>query len=151
MRIDYKKGDIKWPFGISDLRSDLWTGSAIGVALLVVPVLIPVMAALARPVAKAVIKAGFMLYETGREAVAEISEVREDLAAAAKSGAQAIQDHGVKAELSERKAQAHVPQRESSGDAGKQLSLLDYSEQTEHVCHCEPAPKAEAKKLSDNA
>ena len=70
-------------------RSDLWTGSAIGVALLVVPVLIPVMAALARPVAKAVIKAGFMLYETGREAVAEISEVREDLAAAAKSGVQA--------------------------------------------------------------
>jgi hypothetical protein len=76
---------------IWDFRSkaDLWSAGAIGVALLVVPVAIPVIAALARPVAKAVIKAGLMLYETGREAVAEISEVREDLAAAAKSGVQA--------------------------------------------------------------
>jgi len=69
-------------------KADLRTGVAIGVGLLVAPVVIPMIAAVARPVAKAVIKATLMLYETGREMVAEVSEVVADLAAEAKSGVQ---------------------------------------------------------------
>ena len=70
-------------------KADLWTAGAIGVALLVAPVVIPCIAAAARPVAKEIIKAGLMLYETGRQTVAEVSEVVEDLAAEAKSEVQA--------------------------------------------------------------
>ncbi len=66
-------------------KADLWTGVAIGVGLLVAPVVIPVIADAARPVAKAAIKGGLMLYEKGREMIAEVSEVVEDLAAEAKS------------------------------------------------------------------
>lgn len=70
-------------------KADLWTGVAIGVGLLVAPVVIPMIAAAARPVAKAAMKGGIMLYEKGREMIAEVSEVVEDLAAEAKSEVQA--------------------------------------------------------------
>ena len=76
---------------ISDFRpkGDIWTGVAIGVGLLVAPVVIPMIVTAARPVAKAAIKGGIMLYEKGREMLAEVSEVVEDLAAEAKSEVQA--------------------------------------------------------------
>jgi hypothetical protein len=70
-------------------KADLWTGIAIGVGLLVAPVVIPMVAAAARPVAKAAIKGGLMVYEKGREMLAETLEVVEDLAAEAKSEVQA--------------------------------------------------------------
>ena len=66
-------------------KGNLWTGVAIGVGLLVAPVVIPMIGAAARPVAKAAIKGGLMLYEKGREMLAEVSEAVEDLAAEAKS------------------------------------------------------------------
>ena len=70
-------------------KAGVWTGIAIGVGLLVAPVVIPMIATAARPVAKAAIKGGLMLYEKGREMLAEVSEVVEDLAAEAKSEVQA--------------------------------------------------------------
>ncbi len=69
-------------------KADLWTGVAIGVGLLVAPVVIPMIADAARPVAKAAMKSGLILYEKGREMIAEVSEVVEDLAAEAKSEVQ---------------------------------------------------------------
>ena len=70
-------------------KAGVWTGIAIGVGLLVAPVVIPMIATAARPVAKAAIKGGLMLYEKGREMVAEVAEVVEDLTAEAKSEVQA--------------------------------------------------------------
>lgn len=66
-------------------KADLWTGVAVGVGLLVAPVVIPVIASAARPLMKSVIKGAYMLYEKGREMVAEATEAVEDLAAEAKS------------------------------------------------------------------
>jgi hypothetical protein len=76
-------------------KADIWTGVAIGVGLLVAPVVIPMVAAAARPLLKAALKGGFVLYEKGREVVAEVMEVTEDLVEEAKSE--------VKAELAEAK------------------------------------------------
>lgn len=72
---------------IQDLipRGNLWTGVAIGVGLLAAPVVLPVIAGAARPVIKAVLKGGFMFYEKGREMVAEVSEMAEDLLEEAKA------------------------------------------------------------------
>lgn len=72
---------------IQDLmpRGNLWTGVAIGVGLLVAPIVVPVVAGAARPVIKAVLKGGFMLYEKGREMVAEVAEMAEDLVEEAKA------------------------------------------------------------------
>lgn len=70
-------------------KGDIWTGVAIGVGLLVAPVVIPIIAAAARPVAKTALKYSFMLYEKGREMIAEATEAVEDLAAEAKAEVQA--------------------------------------------------------------
>ncbi len=66
-------------------RGNIWTGVAIGVGLLIAPVVVPALAGAARPVIKAVLKGGFLLYEKGREMVAEVSEMAEDLVEEAKA------------------------------------------------------------------
>ena len=72
---------------ISDMipKNSLWTGIAVGAGLLVAPVVIPAVAGAARPLLKAVIKGGYMLYEYGREMVAEVTELTEDLFVEAKA------------------------------------------------------------------
>lgn len=68
------------------------TGLLVGVgAILLAPVVIPAAAAVIRPVAKAAIKGGFVLYQKGREAIAETVEMFEDIAAEAK--AELIEEH----------------------------------------------------------
>ncbi len=70
----------------------LGTGLAIGVgALILAPTVIPAVAAVLRPLAKAAIKSGFIIYEKGREVLAETQEVLEDLAAEAR--AELSQEH----------------------------------------------------------
>ncbi len=67
-------------------RSNVVTGLAIGLgAAILAPVIIPLVAAIAKPLAKATIKGGLLLYERGREVVAEAGEVVEDLVAEVKS------------------------------------------------------------------
>jgi len=61
-------------------KADIWTGLAIGVAIVAAPIVIPMVAAALRPVLKAGLKGGFLLYEKGREIVANVSEMAEDLA-----------------------------------------------------------------------
>jgi hypothetical protein len=60
-------------------KGSLWTGIAVGAGLLVAPVVIPAIAGAARPLLKAVIKGGYMLFEKGRETVAEVYEMAEDI------------------------------------------------------------------------
>lgn len=73
----------------------LGTGVAIGLgALVLAPTVLPAVAAILKPLAKAAIKSGFIVYEKGREVLAETKEVFEDLAAE------------VRAELSQEYAEA---------------------------------------------
>jgi hypothetical protein len=66
------------------LRSNVVTGLAVGIgAAVLAPVVIPAVARAAKPVAKAAIKGGLMLYVSGRETLAELSEVAEDVYAEA--------------------------------------------------------------------
>lgn len=66
---------------LADLKpkSDVWTGVAIGVGLLLAPVVIPIVAAGMRPLMKMALKNGVLLYEKGREMVADVMESAEDL------------------------------------------------------------------------
>lgn len=64
----------------------LGTGLAIGVgALILAPTVVPAVAAILKPLAKAAIKSGFIVYEKGKEVLAETREVFEDLAAEARA------------------------------------------------------------------
>ncbi len=70
-------------------KGSLWTGIAVGAGLLVAPVVIPAIAGAARPLLKAVIKGGYMLFEKGRETLAEIYEMAEDIVEEAKAEVEA--------------------------------------------------------------
>lgn len=68
------------------LKGNILSGLAIGIgAAIVAPVVIPIAASVVKPLAKAAIKGGIMLYEKGKETVAEVSEMVEDIVAEAKS------------------------------------------------------------------
>jgi hypothetical protein len=68
------------------LKSNVVTGLAIGIgAAILAPVIIPMVAAIVKPLAKATIKGGLILYERGKEVVAETGEMVEDLVAEARS------------------------------------------------------------------
>ena len=81
-------------------KGNLWTGIAVGAGLLVAPVVIPAIAGAMRPLLKAVIKGGYMIFEKGRETVAEIYEMAEDIVEEAKAE--------VEADLSEAKESSLV-------------------------------------------
>jgi hypothetical protein len=72
---------------VQDLfKSNLAVTVAVGVAAAVlIPVVLPVVARASKPFAKAVIKSGLIVYEKGREAFAEVSEVVEDVVAEARA------------------------------------------------------------------
>ncbi len=80
------------PFNSSDKLKGFATG--VGISLLT-PLVLTALATVGRPAARAVIKAGLVLYERGREKVAEAGEVIEDLVAEAQ------------AELEESRAELH--------------------------------------------
>jgi len=67
-------------------KGGLGKGIAIGIgAALLAPVVLPVLAKAGRPLARAAIKSGILLFEKGRETVAELGEVAEDLIAEAQA------------------------------------------------------------------
>lgn len=68
------------------LKGNILGGLAIGIgAAILAPVVVPVLASVVKPLAKAAIKGGIMLYEKGREVVAEATEMVEDIVAEAKA------------------------------------------------------------------
>ncbi len=68
------------------LKGNILSGLAIGIgAAIIAPVIVPIAASIVKPLAKAVIKGGIMLYEKGKETVAEVSEMVEDVVAEAKA------------------------------------------------------------------
>lgn len=73
--------------GVDDfLKGNVLAGLLVGVGVVVLaPVVLPVLVAVSRPVAKSAIKTGVILFDKGREAAAEMTEVFEDLVAEARS------------------------------------------------------------------
>lgn len=61
-------------------------GIAAGVgAAILAPVVVPLLAEVGKPLTKAAIKEGILLYEKTKEALAEVTEVFEDIVAEAKA------------------------------------------------------------------
>jgi hypothetical protein len=88
------------------LKSDLTKGVALGIAAAVVtPIVLPAAVAAARPLARAALRNGLLLYEKGRETVAEAGEMLDDLLAE------------VRAELSQQAA-AGAADRDAAPAAG---------------------------------
>jgi hypothetical protein len=68
------------------LKGDAGRGILIGLAVAALtPLILPVLAAVGKPLARAAIKTGIIAYEKGREVVAEVGEVIEDLVAEARA------------------------------------------------------------------
>lgn len=72
--------------GIDDLfKGNIVTGLAVGVGMAILaPVIVPVLASVGKPLAKSLIKSSILMYEKGRETIAEMSEVFDDMVAEAK-------------------------------------------------------------------
>jgi hypothetical protein len=71
---------------IDDLKGNVVSGLLIGIgAAVLAPVVLPILASIAKPVAKAAVKGGIMMYEKGKEVVAETGEMLEDIVAEAKA------------------------------------------------------------------
>ncbi len=67
-------------------KNNTGKGFAIGIAAVVLaPVILPVVVQAARPLARAAIKSGILFFNKGRETVAELGEVVEDLVAEARA------------------------------------------------------------------
>lgn len=68
------------------LKENFLTVLAVGVgAAILAPVVLPAVAKAAKPLFKAAIKTGIIMFEKGKETVAELGEVFEDIVAEAKS------------------------------------------------------------------
>ena len=68
------------------LKGNIISGLAIGVGSAIIgPLVAPALSKVAKPLAKAAIKGGLMLFETGKEKIAEAYEVVDDLLAEAKA------------------------------------------------------------------
>lgn len=68
------------------LKGNILSGLAVGIgAAVIAPAVVPIVASVVKPLAKAAIKGGIMLYEKGREVVAEATEMVEDIVAEAKA------------------------------------------------------------------
>ena len=67
-------------------KGNIVSGLAIGIgSAIVAPLVIPALSKAARPLAKAAIKGGLVLWETGKEKLAEAQELVDDLLAEAKT------------------------------------------------------------------
>ena len=68
------------------IKGNIVTALAIGIgAVILAPIVIPVVASVSKPLAKAIIKGGILVYEKGKEVVAEAGEVVEDMVAEVKA------------------------------------------------------------------
>jgi hypothetical protein len=71
---------------LNGFKGSAVAGLAIGIgAALIGPAMVPVLRTLVKPTAKAAMKAGILAYEQGRVALAEFSEVADDLLAEARA------------------------------------------------------------------
>ena len=70
---------------INPFRAGVGAALAVGAAAAVLtPILLPVLVRSARPLARQAVKAGLIIYEKGRETLAEVEETFDDLIAEAR-------------------------------------------------------------------
>ncbi len=68
------------------LKGNIISGLAIGVgSAIIAPLVVPALSKAAKPLAKAAIKGGLVLFETGKEKLAEAQELMDDLLAEARA------------------------------------------------------------------
>ena len=68
------------------LKGNIISGLAIGVgSAIIAPLVVPALSKAAKPLAKAAIKGGLVLFETGKEKLAEAQELIDDLLAEARA------------------------------------------------------------------
>jgi hypothetical protein len=81
------------------LKGNIISGLAIGVgSAILAPLLVPTLSKAAKPLAKAAIKGGLVLFETGKEKLAEAQELMDDLLAEARAELAAPEDEAPAAE-----------------------------------------------------
>ncbi|HEV3104649.1 MAG TPA: DUF5132 domain-containing protein [Trinickia sp.] len=109
--------------GLEDFfKGNVLAGLVVGVgAIVVAPILLPVVAAVSRPLAKSTIKTGVILFEKGREAAAEMTEVFEDLVAEAR------------AELERSRPPSHVTEMSAAAGAAMHEAESASPETHEHT------------------
>ena len=77
------------------LKGNIISGLAIGVgSAILAPLLVPALSKAAKPLAKAAIKGGLVLFETGKEKLAEAQELMDDLLAEARAELAAPEGEG---------------------------------------------------------
>ena len=97
------------------LKSDLTKGFAIGIgAALLAPLAVSLLSGAGRPLARAVVKTGILLIEKGRETVAELGEVFDDLAAEARAD---LREQQVAAQAAAAKAAAEAAETATAATA----------------------------------
>lgn len=75
-------GDVMAILDSAERAGPLLTGLVVGVAALALaPVLLPTLGRVGRPLAKAALKGAILAYESGRETLAELAELAEDMLA----------------------------------------------------------------------
>jgi hypothetical protein len=103
--------------GLDDFfKGNVLAGLVVGVGVVVLaPVVLPALAAVSKPLAKSAIKTGVILFDKGREAAAEMTEVFEDLVAEAR--AELEQPHsGTVVEATSAAAPAHAAHSPNGGE-----------------------------------
>ena len=113
---------------IDDVKGNAAFGLFIGIgAAVLAPVLLPILASIARPVAKGAIKGGIMLYERGRESVAEAGELFEDIVAEVKvemADEQQAARVSAAAAATQQTTEASAPQAEEMKEGQKERSFV---------------------------
>lgn len=96
------------------VKGPVGRGLLLGItAVVLAPIILPVVTRAARPLASAAVKTGMILYERGREAIAEAQEVFEDVVAE------------VRAELTQSEVEENITTVEPEAAAGNQTPTAD--------------------------
>ncbi|HEV7619851.1 MAG TPA: DUF5132 domain-containing protein [Burkholderiaceae bacterium] len=109
------------------IKNNFVVGITAGLAATVLaPILIPAIKKSARPLAKSLVKGGFMLYEKGREAVAEAGEMMEDVIAEtqAEMMAEALKTHAESKDVADDQSMSSQPYQPARDDNGNDRSSV---------------------------
>jgi hypothetical protein len=98
------------------LKGSVLTGLAVGIgAVVLAPVVLPALAGAGKPLMKAAVKSGIILFEKGKETVAELSEVVEDIVAEARAEMAEAHEEAVSAAAATTAAAATVKRPATRG------------------------------------
>ena len=109
------------------IKNNFVVGITAGLAATVLaPILIPAIRKSARPLAKSLVKGGFMLYEKGREGVAEAGEMMEDVIAETQAEmiAEALNTYAQSKDVEDDQGMSSQPYPPARDDSGSDRSSV---------------------------